>query len=323
MPLTTIGNPTLYALFIGGVLALLAFDLGIVHRKARAVSVREALAWTVVWVGLSLAFNAWIYFTHGPRPGLEFLTGYVIEYALSVDNIFVFLVVFNYFAVPSLYQHRVLFWGILGAIVLRAIFVAAGTALLVKFHWVIYIFGAFLVFTGFKLLRTGEPEVDPEKNPMVRWFRRVFPITPGYHGEHFLVRLDGKWVATPLLLVLVVVEATDVVFAVDSIPAIFAVTRDPFIVFTSNICAVLGLRSLYFLLAGAMGIFHYLGTGLGVVLMFVGSKMLLSEVYKIPIHISLGVIVGVLLVAILASWLFPPRRVVAAKQDPQVPSDQQ
>jgi tellurite resistance protein TerC len=308
----SIGSPALLAAFIGAVLALLAIDLGLVHRKAHTVSAREALGWTAVWVSLSLAFNGWIYVAHGPQPGLEFLTGYVIEYALSVDNIFVFLVIFSYFAVPADYQHRVLFWGILGAILLRALFVVAGAALLAQFHWVIFLFGGFLVLTGWKLLGHSEPEVDPERNPLVRLFRRVFPITAGYRGQQFLVREGGRLLATPLLLVLVVVEATDVVFAVDSIPAIFAITRDPFIVFTSNICAVLGLRSLYFLLASAMGKFHYLGTGLGVVLMFVGVKMLLSELYPIPIQASLGVVVGVLTLAILASWLFPPRPKAAA-----------
>lgn len=304
----SVGSPLLFGLFLAAILGLLAFDLGVLHRSARKVSMREALGGTVVWIGLSLAFNLWLGMTYGKQPGLEFLTGYVIEYALSVDNIFVFLLIFNYFAVPADYQHRVLFWGILGAIVLRAVFIGLGTALLYKFHWIIFVFGAFLVYTGFKILGSGDPQVEPENNPVVRLFRRVLPITPGYDGQRFLVRQAGRLFATPLLLVLVVVEATDVVFAVDSIPAIFAVTRDPFIVFTSNICAVLGLRSLYFLLAGAMGKFHYLGAGLGVVLMFVGAKMLLSELYPIPIEASLLVIVGVLTVAVVASWLFPPAK---------------
>jgi tellurite resistance protein TerC len=305
--IASIGTPALWIGFTAFVLAILAIDLGVFHRKAHAVSMREALAWTAVWIGLALAFNVGVYAWFGPERALEFLTGYLIEKALSVDNLFVFLVLFSYFAVPARLQHRVLFWGILGALVMRAGFILAGTALIQKFHWVIYIFGAFLVFTGIKLLLHREEGIHPERNPMLKLFRRVVRSVPDYRGASFVVKETGRWYATPLLMVLVVVEATDIVFAVDSIPAIFAITTDPFIVFTSNIFAILGLRALYFLLAGMIGRFQYLKVGLGLVLAFVGAKMLLVDVIKVPIAVSLGVVGGLLGLSVAASLLFPAK----------------
>jgi tellurite resistance protein TerC len=285
------------------VLGMLALDLGVFHRKAHAVSVREALAWSCVWIFLALLFGLGVYFVRGGEKALEFLTGYVIEWSLSVDNLFVFLVIFSYFAVPPIYQHRVLFWGILGALVMRAIFIAVGAALLSAFHWMIYVFGGFLVFTGITLLFAGDEKIEPEKNPAVRLLRRFMPITAEYHGQRFFVRINGRRWATPLLLVLVVVETTDVIFAVDSIPAIFAITLDPFIVYTSNVFAILGLRALFFLLAGIMEMFRYLKVGLAFVLCFVGVKMVIVDFYKIPIGISLGVVAGILALSILASLI--------------------
>jgi tellurite resistance protein TerC len=281
----------------------LALDLLVLHRKAHAVSLREAAAWSCAWVSLALIFGLGVYYFRGAEKGLEFLTGYVIEWSLSVDNLFVFLVIFSYFAVPAVYQHRVLFWGILGALVLRATFIATGTALLANFHWMIYVFGGFLIFTGVKLLFAGEEKIEPEKNPAVLLVRRFMKVTPDYEGQRFFIRRQGKLWATPLFLVLVVVETTDVIFAVDSIPAIFAITLDPFIVYTSNVFAILGLRALFFLLAGVMEMFHYLRVGLSFVLCFVGAKMLIVDFYKIPIGVSLGVVGGILLLSILASML--------------------
>ena len=285
------------------VLGMLALDLGVFHRKAHAVTVREAATWSAVWVALALLFNIGIYLWKGQEPALQFLAGYLIEKSLSVDNIFVFVLVFTFFAVPAAYQHRVLFWGILGALVMRGIFIAAGAALLATFHWVIYVFGAFLVVTGIKMALVRGDQIHPDRNPLVRLTRRLLPITNGYREDRFVVREGGKWVATPLLLVLLVVESTDLVFAVDSIPAIFAVTSDTFIIYTSNVFAILGLRSLYFLLAGVVEKFYYLKLGLSVVLAFVGVKMLLTDVAKIPIALSLAVIATVIAVAIVASLL--------------------
>ena len=284
------------------VLALLAIDLGVFHRKAHSVSIKEATAWSIVWVSLAMIFNLGIYFTWGEEKALEFFTGYVIEKSLSVDNLFVFLMIFQYFSTPAEYQHRVLFWGILGALILRAIFIAAGSALLAQFHWMIYVFGAFLVFTGIKMFLQGDEKLEPNRNPVVRLFERWVPMTREYHGQKFMIRTNGQTRATLLLLVLIVIETTDVIFAVDSIPAIFAVTQDSFIVYTSNIFAILGLRALYFMLAGVMQMFVYLKFGLSLVLCFVGAKMLLSDIYKIPIGASLAVIGTILLLSIFASW---------------------
>lgn len=293
------------------VLALLALDLGVFHRQAHVVSVKEAAIWSIVWIGLALLFNAGLYFfwnTFSPssaysnsEAALAFFTGYLIEKSLSVDNIFVFVLIFTYFAVPPAYQHRVLFWGIVGALVMRAGLIAIGATLLKEFHWIIYVFGAFLIFTGIKMALHRQEQLQPERNPVIRLFRRLMPVTEEYHGEKFFIRRGGTLLATPLFLVLLMVESTDLVFAVDSIPAIFAVTADPFIVYTSNVFAILGLRSLYFVLAGIMHKFQYLKLGLSVVLTFVGLKMVLTDVYKIPTGISLGVIATILTVAIAAS----------------------
>jgi tellurite resistance protein TerC len=290
------------------VLGMLALDLGVFHRSAHTVSMKEASIWSAVWIALAMIFNLGIFFGWGQEKALEFLTGYVIEKSLSVDNLFVFLMIFQYFNTPREYQHRVLFWGILGALILRAIFIATGAALLSNFHWMIYVFGAFLVVTGIKMYLQGDEKIDPEKNPVVKLFERCVPISKAYEDQKFFVRRDGKTYATLLMLVLIVVETTDVIFAVDSIPAIFAITEDPFIVYTSNVFAILGLRALYFMLAGVMEMFRYLKVGLSIVLCFVGAKMMLVDVYKIPIGASLAVIGGVLLLSIIASWLIQTKK---------------
>ncbi len=286
---------------------MLALDLGVFNRKAHTVSVREAGAWTSVWVSLALLFNVALYFIYGPQVGLEFLTGYLIEYSLSVDNIFVFVLIFSAFAVPPQYQHRVLFWGILGALVMRGAMIALGAALIANFNWIIYLFGAFLVFAGVRMFFSDEGDtVDLEKNAALRFIRRLFPVTDGYREAKFTVLEAGRRMVTPLLLVLVMIELTDLVFALDSIPAIFAITQEPFIVFTSNIFAILGLRSLYFLLAGVIHKFVYLRYGLAFVLTFVGVKMLVEYFdVHIPILLSLGVIIGALTISIVASLLSP------------------
>jgi len=301
----TIGTPWMWAGFIAFVLALLALDLGVFHREAHKVSVKEAGIWSAVWVALALGFGALLWTTHGAERGTEFLTGYLIEKALSVDNIFVFVLIFAAFSVPEDYQHRVLFWGILGALIMRAVFVGLGAALLAKFHWVLYLFGAFLLITGVKMLVLRNQGFDPRSNPVFKLFRRLVPAVDTYHGPAFTVVLEGRRYATPLLLVLVAVELTDLVFAVDSVPAIFAVTKDPFIVFTSNIFAILGLRSLYFLLAGVVDKFHLLKVGLSLVLVFVGAKMLLAGWIKIPVTLSLGVILALVAGSVIASLLWP------------------
>jgi tellurite resistance protein TerC len=303
--MTSIGSPLLWTVFFALVLAVLAVDLGVFHRREHEIKAREAAIWTGVWIALSLSFNLWIWLQHGPGPGLEFLTAYVIEKSLSVDNIFVFLVTFRYFAVPAKFQHRVLFWGILGALVMRGLFVAAGAALVSRFDWVLWVFGAFLLFTGGRILWQGDAEVHPERNPVVGLFHRLVPMTRDYQDKHFFVRRGGKLLATPLLLVLAVLEATDVVFAVDSIPAVFGVTRDPFLVFTSNIFAILGLRALYFLLADIIDRFRYLKVGLGLVLVFIGAKMLAEHWVEMSFEWSLGVVLALLGGSIAASLLWP------------------
>src|SRR5919109_2854547 len=285
------------------VLGMLAIDLGFFHRKAHAISIKEASTWSAVWIFLALVFNVAIYLLWGQEKALEFLTAYIIEKSLSIDNLFVFLMIFHYFATPAIYQHRVLFWGILGALIMRAIFIAAGAALLDNFHWMMYVFGAFLIVTGIKMLRQGDHKIDPKTNPALRLLQRLMPVANEYHDQRFFVRKAAKYTATPLLLVLVIVETTDVIFAVDSIPAIFAITRDPFIVYTSNVFAILGLRALYFLLAGVMEMFRYLKLGLSFVLCFVGAKMLIVDFYKIPIGVSLGVVAAILILAIVASLI--------------------
>ncbi|MBL7959598.1 TerC family protein [bacterium] len=290
-----------WVLFNVFVLAMLALDLGVFHRKSHEVKMKEALTWSAVWICLALVFNVLIYFWMGEKKALEFLTGYVIEKSLSVDNIFIFIMVFTYFHVPALYQHKILFWGILGALIMRAIFIFAGVALIAKFHWTVYVFGLFLIITGIKMALQKDKKIEPDKNPAIRLFRRYFPVTDSYDGSKFLTRVNGKLLATPMMIVLIVIETTDLIFAVDSIPAILAITTDPFIVYTSNVFAILGLRALYFALAGVMQLFHYLAYGLSAVLVFVGAKMMLVDVYKIPIQISLLVIVVILTVSIVAS----------------------
>jgi tellurite resistance protein TerC len=301
-----------WGVFLLVVIAMLMVDLGVFHRKAHVLSMREATIWSIVWVVVALVFNAIVWVWLGHQKALEFFTGYLVEKALSADNIFVFAVLFNYFAVPPEYRHRVLFWGVLGAIVFRLTFILAGTALLKKFHWVIYIFGIIVIVSGIKLLMRKDEEIDPERNPVLRLARRFLPITPNYHGQKFFVRLNGKFMATPLALVLLVVESTDIVFAIDSIPAIFAITRDPFIVFTSNVCAILGLRALYFLLEGMIRLFRYLDEGLAVILVFIGIKMLVSEFYKIPTWVALGFVAAVLAITITLSLIAERREQVRA-----------
>jgi tellurite resistance protein TerC len=293
------------------VLAMLALDLGVFHRKAHAVSGKEALIWSIVWISLSLVFNVVIYFNWdrmapnstytNSEAALAFFTGYLIEKSLSVDNIFVFILIFSFFAVPAAYQHRVLFWGILGALIMRGTLIVIGAALLEQFHWIIYLFGAFLIFTGIRMAWNHEENVEPDKNPVLKIFRRFMPVTENFEKDQFFVRRAGKLMATPLFLILLVVESTDLIFAVDSIPAIFAVTQDPFIVYTSNVFAILGLRALYFLLANVMDKFQYLKFGLSAVLVFIGVKMVIVDFYKIPIGVSLAVVASILTISVLAS----------------------
>jgi tellurite resistance protein TerC len=301
----SVGTPLQWGSFLALIFAMLALDLGVFNRKEHRIGLREAVFWSVVWTIIALIFNAWVYYRFGSQLGIEFLTAYVIERALSFDNIFVFIVIFNYFAVRAEHQHRVLFWGILGALIFRGIFIAMGTALLARFDWLILVFGAFLAYTGVKILTQKETEVHPERNPVVRIFQKLVPLTNQYHGKSFFIREGGRLVATPLMLVLVVVEATDVVFAVDSIPAVFGVTRDAFIVFTSNIFAILGLRALYFLLAGLMHKFRYLSVGLGLVLVFIGVKMLIHNWVHIPTALSLGIVLAILAASVVVSLLRP------------------
>jgi tellurite resistance protein TerC len=302
--MTSVGGPLVWGIFGVIVVVMLALDLGVFHRKAHVVPFREAVTWSVVWISLALAFNVFVYFRFGTELAFEFFEAWLIEKALSVDNIFVFLALFSYFSVPAQLQHRVLFWGILGALITRGAFIGAGAALLAMFHWVMYVFGAFLILTAVRLLLTDAEEVNPAKNPVLRLFKRFVPMTNEYVGSRFVTRQGGRIVATPLLLVLVVVEATDVIFAVDSIPAVFAITRDVFIVYTSNIFAILGLRALCFVVASLMRKLHYLKVGLSLVLAFVGVKMLIGDKVRIPEIVSLAVIATLLLGSALASLLF-------------------
>ena len=305
MSVESVGTPGSWVGFSIFIAVLLTLDLGVFHRHAHVVRVQEALIWSLIWIGTALLFNLGIYHSFGAERGLEFLTGYLIEKALSVDNIFIFVVIFSHFAVPAALHHRVLFWGILGALVMRGFFIVLGAALLQRFHWIMYVFGGFLVLAGIKLLTQKDAEIDLECNFFLRLFRRVVPVVQDYHGARFFMVEDGRRQATPLLPVLVVVEATDLVFAVDSIPAIFAVTTDPFIVYTSNIFAVLGLRALYFLLAGVIDRFHYLKIGLALVLAFVGTKMLIVDVYKISVTASLAVVTALIGGSVAVSMLRP------------------
>jgi tellurite resistance protein TerC len=294
----------LFGVLVG---TMLTIDLAVFHRKPHAMSLREATAWYAVWVSLGAVFAVVVFLTLGTPKGLEFVTGYLIEWSLSVDNLFVFLVIFQYCKVPREYQHRVLFWGIMGAVIFRLIFIALGVGLLTYFHWMIYVFGAFLIFTGIKILRQGEVHVEPDKNPVLRLFARIMPADPAYHQQHFFIRKDGRLVATALIPVLILVETTDIMFAVDSVPAILAITRDIFIVYTSNVFSILGLRSLFFLLEGVMVMFRYLKVGLCFILMFVGAKMLVSEFYKLPTAVSLAVVGSILLVSVLVSLYAAPK----------------
>jgi tellurite resistance protein TerC len=300
------------------VLAMLAVDLLIFHKEAHEVRVREAATWSVIWIVLALLFGVAVAQFMGREAGLEYFAGYLIEKALSVDNIFVFVLIFSFFRVPPRYQHRVLFWGILGALLMRGAMIAAGAYLIQQFHWIIYVFGAFLVFTGVRMATHNEHDLDPESSLAIRLIRRLVPITSEYHGQQFFVRKHAgqasRVVATPLFVVLVLVETTDLIFAVDSIPAIFAITQEPFIVYSSNVFAILGLRALYFLLADVIDRFHYLKVGLSVVLVFVGLKMLAVDLYKVPVGLSLGVIVLVLGVSVAVSWWWP--RTPASQEDP-------
>ncbi len=308
LSVVSLGSWPLWVGFLTFVGMMLALDLGVFHRKAHAVSLREAAVWSSVWIALASVFALGVFHFYGAQRGLEFTTGYLIEKALSVDNIFVMVIVFGAFGVPAHQQHRVLFWGILGALAMRAVFILAGTALIARFHWTVYVFGLFLVLTGVKMLLARGEEGHPENNVLVRLARKVLPVAPGQDTEHFFTRIDGRRMVTPLFLALLAVEFTDLIFAVDSIPAVLAVSRDPFIVFTSNIFAILGLRSLYFLLAGVVQKFRYLKVGLALVLVFVGVKMTIVDVFKIPVGVSLAVVALLIAGAILSSLLVDGRR---------------
>ncbi|MFH2036542.1 MAG: TerC family protein [Candidatus Zixiibacteriota bacterium] len=293
-----------YIIWIGFnilVLFMLALDLGIFHKKDHKITIKEGLVWSVIWIVVALAFNVLIYYWEGPEKGLQFFTGYLIERSLSIDNIFVFLLVFNFFKVPEEYQYKVLFWGILGALIFRGLFIGIGAILIAKFHWILYVFGAFLVYTGIKMGVAEDKDIEPEKNPVLKFVRRFMPLTKDYVGGHFFTRIDGRKFGTPLFVVLMVIESTDIVFAFDSIPAIFAITLDPFIVYTSNVFAILGLRALYFAIAGLMDMFHYLKYGLSAILSFVGIKMLISGWYKIGDLASLAIIGAILALSIIIS----------------------
>ena len=285
------------------VILMLVLDLGVFHRKSKVISVKDALIWTAVWVFMAFLFNVFVYYYFDEETAFEFFTGYLIEKSLSVDNIFVMILIFSYFNVPSEYQHKVLFWGILGALIMRVCFILAGVELIHKFHWLIYIFGGFLVFTGIRILTQGDSKFDPEKNPVVKLVRRVFRVTPAFEGDNFFIKRDNVLWATPLFVVVVMIEVTDLIFAVDSIPAILAISDDSFIVYTSNVFAILGLRSLYFALAGIEKYFVYLKYGLSAILIFIGAKMCISDFYTIPVEISLAFIILTLSLAVLASMV--------------------
>ncbi|GGK74160.1 TerC family protein [Rufibacter glacialis] len=296
-------NSTFWIGFNLFVLLMLALDLGVFNRKAHVVSVKEALIWSGVWISLALVFNSLVYYWFGEHKAVEFLTGYVLEKTLSIDNIFVFVLIFKYFQIPSIYQHKILFWGILGALVMRVIFIFAGVALIEKFHWSIYLFGAFLIYTGYKMFVEKDKEMEPEKNPVIRFFRKIMPVTDQLEGDKFFVKKAGKVFATPLFLVLILIEISDLIFAVDSIPAILAITQDQFIVYTSNVFAILGLRSLYFALAHVIHRFVFLSTGLAFILIFVGLKMVTIDIFKVPTFISLIVIGFIITVSIVFSLI--------------------
>lgn len=295
----------LWTVFNVFIVIMLIIDLYVFHNKEHKESIKEALIWTGVWITLALIFGVGVYYYMGSQTALDYYTGYLIEKSLSVDNIFVWILVFSYFKVPPEYQHKTLFWGVFGALVMRFIFIFAGVALLERFHWIIYIFGAFLLYTAYKIAFEQEKEVHPENNPLIKFVRRFIPITKDYHGDQFFIRHKGKLMATPLFIVLIVVESTDLVFALDSIPAILAITRDEFIVYSSNAFAILGLRALYFAVSGIMGLFHYLHYGLALILGFVGVKMLIADFYHIPTPYALGFVALTLTASIVASLMIP------------------
>jgi tellurite resistance protein TerC len=303
----------LWLIFALAVVAMLALDLGVFHRRAHEVKFREALGWSAAWFTAAFVFMWVVYFTRGQEHAFAFLTGYLVEWSLSADNVFVFLMLFSYFRVPPSYQHKVLFWGIVGAVIMRALMITVGVVLIHAVHWIVYVFGLFLVITGVHMAFQRDEGVHPERNPVFRLVRRLVPMTKDYQGARFWIRRRGVWIATPLLLVLAVIESTDVVFAVDSVPAVLAISTDPFIVFTSNIFAILGLRSLYFVLAGVIPLFHYLRYGLAVILVFVGAKMILSDVAPVPTHVALGVVALALMLSIAISLLLP-KRVVSTRE---------
>ena len=309
-------TPWHWASFILVIIFFLALDLGVFHRHAHVVQFKEALGWTFVWFTLAMAFAALLYPLRGKQQAVEFLTGYIIELSLSMDNVFVIAVIFAYFRVPNQYQHRVLFWGILGALIMRGIMIGLGAALIARFHWMLYVFGAFLVFTGIKMIFTEDEGVHPEKNPLIRLARKLFPVCNDFVGQNFSTVIDGRRMLTPLAIVLIMVETTDLVFALDSIPAIFAITQDPFIVFTSNVFAILGLRSLYFVLAGAIQYFKYLKVGLSIVLIFIGAKML-AEIwhFKISTTLSLLIVATIILASIIISFVVAQREARQQNKD--------
>ena len=304
----------LWAIFGVVVAVVLVLDLGVFHRKAHAIKFREALLWSGVWVGLALAYTGLVWWLHpkGAPKALEFLTAYLVEESLSVDNLFVFLLIFSYFAVPSQYQHNCLFWGILGAMVFRAVFIVGGVALIQTFHWFLYVFGAILIVSGAKMAVQNDRTIAPEKNTVLKLFRRFVPVATDYAGTKFFLRRDGRLLATPLFVVLLVLETTDIVFATDSIPAVLGITRDTFVVYTSNVFAIVGLRALYFVLAGAMELFHHLRFGLSAVLVFIGAKMLLSRWCEIPVGIALSVVAGLLILSLIASLVWPKKKTETA-----------
>lgn len=296
-----------WLLFNVGVLTLLILDLFVFNKKTETVSVKSALWWSAFWVGLAIGFNIFVYYWKGPEAALEFVTGYLIEESLSVDNLFVFMILFNYFRVPAGMQRKVLFWGIMGALVLRATFIIVGVELIEKFEWTVYVLGAFLVYTGVKMAINSDSEMEPEKNPLLNFINRFIPVSKSYDQDKFFTRINGKLFATPLFVVVIIIETTDIVFAADSIPAILAVTRDPFIVYTSNVFALLGLRSLYFALAGIMQLFHYIHYGLSVILAFIGVKLLIQHWYQIDMRVALLVVAGILGLSIFFSLMFPKK----------------
>lgn len=301
-------NLLLWIIFGATIATLLVLDLAVFNRRKSGYTMKAAIVWSIFWISLALIFNAAVYYWRGSETALEFLAGYIIEESLSVDNLFVFLMLFSYFKVAKNYQHKVLFWGILGVLIMRAIFIFVGIALIEKLHWLIYVFGAFLIFTGIKMALQKDKEILPEKNPVLRIFRKLMPVTEGYEGDKFFVKKAGRFFATPLFIVVLVVETTDVVFAVDSIPAVLAITTDPFVVYTSNIFAVLGLRALFFVLSGFMQLFHHLSYGLSVILAFVGVKMVIADFYKIPVGVALAVVAGVLCISVITSMIWPPEK---------------